>query len=208
MKILLILLSLSVYSFSALAEFSEKTNGEFVTISGKVTDVKANSFNLNVDGKKILVEMDDYGWGADGYKLVNGDQVVVSGRVDKDLFENKKVEAGSVYVKNLDTYFFANSSDEEDVPVISTTYSLVPTLPEGAMVDVQGKITKINGREMTVDTGIRKVTVDTDNMIYNPLDKEGFTKLSVGDRVRASGKVDDDFFEGKEVKANFVTELI
>lgn len=201
-------LALFVSALNVQAGFSDKTNGEFVTISGKVSDVKADSFNLNVEGNKILVEMDDYGWAADGYKLVNGDQVVVSGRVDKDFLEKKKVEAGSVYVKNIDSYFFANSSDEEDVPVITTTYTLIPTLPEGASVDLQGKITSVKGRELVVDTGTRKVTVDTKELIFNPLDKEGYTKLSVGDRVHVSGKVDKDYFDTKEVDAKFVTELI
>lgn len=34
--------------------------------------------------KKIFVEMDDFDWSADGYKLRNGDQVVVASEVDKD----------------------------------------------------------------------------------------------------------------------------
>ncbi len=205
----LTLATMTLISVSAFAGFSDKTNGEFVTLSGKVSEVKEDSFKLTVDGKKVLVEMDDYGWSADGYKLVNGDQVVVSGQVDRDFLENKKVEAGSVYVKNLDTTFYSNSSDEEDVvPFIMTSYTLVPTLPEGASVDVQGKITQIDGREMVVDTGFRKVTVDTKDMIFNPLDKVGFTKLAKGDRVRVSGKVDNDYFDTKEIDASSITELL
>lgn len=204
-----VLATTALISASAFGGFSDKTNGEFVTISGKVNEVKEDSFNLNVEGKKILVEMDDYGWSADGYKLMNGDQVVVSGRVDKDFLEKKKVEAGSVYVKSIDTTFYSNSTDEEDaVPFIMTSYTLVPALPEGAAVDVQGKITKVEGREIVVDTGLRKVTVDTNEMFYNPLDKTGFTKLAVGDRVRVSGKVDKDYFDTKEIDASSVTELL
>jgi uncharacterized protein YdeI (BOF family) len=202
------LISTFAFSISTFAGLSNKTNGEYITLSGKVSDVKADSFSLNVAGKKVFVEMDDYGWAADGYKLVNGDQVVVTGKVDKDLLENKKVEAGSVYVKNLDTTFYASSADEEDGPIIMTTYTMVPTLPEGASVDVQGKITDVKGRELTVDTGFRKVKVDTKDMIYNPLDNSGYTKLSVGDRVRVSGRVDNDYFDTKEVSAKSVTELI
>lgn len=204
-----IMVTTALISASAFAGFSDKTNGEFVTLSGKVNEVKADSFKLNVGDKKILVEMDDYGWAADGYKLMNGDQVVVSGRVDKDFLEKKKVEAGSVYVKNLDTTFYASSSDEEDVvPFIMTSYTLVPALPEGAAVDVQGKVTNVNGREIVVDTGFRKVTVDTSEMVFNPLDKEGFTKVAIGDRVRVSGKVDKDYFDTKEIDASSITELL
>lgn len=195
-------------STSAFAELANKTNGEFVTLSGKVSDVKADSFTLNTKGNKVMVEMDDHSsWVADGFKLMQNDQVVVSGRVDKDFLERKKVEAGSVYVKNIDAYFFASSDDEEDATYIPASYSLVPTLPEGAHVDLQGSITNIKGREITVDTGVRKVVVDTQDMGFNPLDKSGFTKLTVGDRVRVAGEVEDNLFESKEVSANYVIEL-
>lgn len=192
----------------AFADFANKTNGEFVTLSGKVTNVKANSFTLNSEGKEIPVEMDDYNaWVADGFKLINGDRVVVTGKVDKDFLEKKKVEAGSVYVKNIDTFFFASSDDEEDMSYVPSTYRYVSSLPEGALVDMQGTITAVSGREFTIDTGVRKVKVDTEKLGYNPMDKTGFTKLNVGDRVRVSGKVDDNLFEPKEVAASYVTEL-
>lgn len=204
------ILGLVVGIFAAQAAhgaIAGKSDGEFVTLSGTVSDVKANSFMVNVDGRKVLVEMDDYGWDADGYKLMNGDQVVVSGQVDKDFLEKKKVEAGSVYVKNLDTHFFANSADEEGAPFVSSSYTFVTAIPTGASVDVQGKVTKISGRQFTVDTGLRELTVDTSKMIYNPLDGKGFTKIQVGDRVRVSGRMDTGFYESNQVAANYVNEL-
>lgn len=208
MKWLLTATALSALTTSAFADFSTKTNGEFVTLSGKVSDVKANSFNLNSNGNKIMIEMDDYSsWVADGFKLVNGDQVVVSGRVDKDLFEEKKVEAGTVYVKNIDAYFFASSDDEEDATYLPTTYSLITSLPEGAQMDIQGTVTKIQGREFTVNTGFREIVVDTQGLAFNPLDKIGATQLTVGDRVRVSGEIENNLFESKEVAADYVTEL-
>lgn len=192
----------------AFANLTNKSNGEFVTLSGKVSDVKPHSFSLTNNGNKVLVEMDDYSsWVADGFKLVNGDQVVVSGKVDKDFLEKKKVEAGSVYVKNIDTYFFASSDDEEDFLSIPVSYSLVANLPEGAQIDLQGSITSVQGREFTVDTGIRKIVVDTQSLSYNPMDQKGFTKLALGDRVKVSGRIEDNLFETKEVAASYVTEL-
>ena len=95
MKILIKMMlgaSAAVFSISALAGISDKTNGEFVTLSGKVTSVSADWFKLKTDKKTILVEMDDYDWDVDGYKLVKGDQVVVNGRVDHDFLEKKKIE--------------------------------------------------------------------------------------------------------------------
>lgn len=209
MKLLLIIFSILTLQFSlAFGSFANKTNGESVTITGKVTEVKRNSFMLKTYGKNILVEMDSYdGWAGEGFKLINGDQVVVYGRIDNDFLEKKKVEAGTVYVKNINAYFFANSADEEGYNYIPNVYSYMSDLPENVLVDIQGKITKINKRELTVDTGSRKVTVDTKKMTYNPLDKLGFTKLKIGDRVRVSGKVEDNIFESNEVAANYLTKL-
>jgi uncharacterized protein YdeI (BOF family) len=196
-----------LFSQSSIANFSSKTNGEFLTLSGKVTEVSADWFKLKTDNRVILVEMDDYDWDADGYKLVKGDRVVVSGRVDNDFLEKKKVEAGSVYVKGLDTYFYASSDDEEGAPYLTTTYTYLSSLPDNTLVDVQGKITDVDGRKFTVNTGFRKVTVDTEGLSYNPLDKVGYTKISKGDRVRVSGKVDNSFFTGKEVRADSLIRL-
>lgn len=195
---------LSTSGFSAIAN---KTDGEYVTLSGKVTEVSADAFMLKTKNKTIIVEMDDSDWDADGYKLVKGDEVVVNGKVDRDFLERNKVEAGSVYVKNLNTYFFASSTDEEGAPFLPNIYPFVETLPDNAIVDLQGKVVSVNGRTFVLDTGLRKVTVDTEKLIYNPMDNVGFTKIDKGDRVRVSGVVDDDFFTGKKVSTNSIVEL-
>ncbi len=207
-SILLTTFILALAGFTSKAAFSDKSDGEFVTLTGKVTKVGPDAFNLKVNGKTILVEMDDYDWDADGYKLVVGDNVVVTGRVDQDFLEKKKVEAGSVYVKGLNTYFYASSADEEGAPYLTTAYSYLKTLPENALVDIQGKVTDVSGREFTIDTGFRKIKVDTKNLLYNPLDNRGYTQIDKGDRVRVSGRVEDSFFEGKEIKADFVSEIL
>lgn len=198
----------AIFCATAQAKFAEKTNGEAITISGKVTNVKANTFNLKTADRNILVEMDDYSnWVADGFKLRDGDEVVVYGRVDQDLFEKKKIEAGTVYVKNINTTFYANSADEEDRSYTPTNYGYFSGLKEGAFVDLKGRITQVSGREFVLDTGIRKVTVDTKSLLYNPLDKKGFTRLEPGDLVRVTGTVEDEYFDSKEVSAATVIEL-
>ncbi len=207
MKFLLIAL-LSALCATAGAKVSDKMNGESITISGKVSEVRANTFKLKTADRDILVEMDDHSsWIADGFKLRDGDEVVVYGRVDQDLFEKKKIEAGTVYVKNINTTFYANSADEEDRAYTPTNYSYFSGLKEGAFVDIKGKITKVSGREFTIDTGLRNVKVDTNSLLYNPLDKKGFTRLEPGDQVRVTGNVQNEYFDDKEVSAATVIEL-
>lgn len=55
----------------------------------------------------------------------------------------------------------------------------------------------MSGREFTVNTGLRKVSVDTDKMAYDPMDAVGVQKIKKGDRVSVSGTMETDLFEGR-----------
>ncbi|MCH2535631.1 MAG: hypothetical protein MK008_14405 [Bdellovibrionales bacterium] len=196
-----------LFAFNAHSALESKLNGEFVRISGKVTKVSPNTFILKSNSDKVIVEMDDYDWDADGYKLVTGDSVVVTGMVDNDFLENKKIEAGSVYVKNIDSYFFANNADEETTPYISIDYSVIPELPENSVAELQGVVTNIQDSEFTLNTGLRTIKVDTEGLIFNPLDNVGYTQVDINDRVRVSGVIDSGYFDTKELEASYINEL-
>ncbi len=65
----------------------------------------------------------------------------------------------------------------------------------------------MSGREFTIDTGPRKLTVDTIMMDYNPMDETGYQKIEVGDYVSATGNMDYDSWEEKELMADYVITL-
>lgn len=178
-----------------------KKDGSWISISGTVTSTAPDSFNLDYGEGIVLVEMDDWDLDADGYKLFEGDAVTVYGAVDDDLFETTSIEASSVYVKGLNTYFYASSADEESVPAAATV----------AVVDydleLTGEVTSTSGREFTIDTGAREMKVDTIMMTYNPMDDEGYQKIEVGDRVRVTGDIDIDWWEKRELMAESVITL-
>ncbi|MDX1680078.1 MAG: hypothetical protein R3242_05030, partial [Akkermansiaceae bacterium] len=94
----------------------DKPDRSWLSISGEVTSVTPDTFLLDYGDGAITVEMDDFDNDADAYKLVVGDEVTVYGRVDDDLFETTSIEASSVWVSGINTYFYANSADEEDLP--------------------------------------------------------------------------------------------
>lgn len=52
----------------------------WVSVSGKVTEVNPQAFELDHDSGKITVEFDDWDTDADAYKLVEGDKVTVTGK--------------------------------------------------------------------------------------------------------------------------------
>jgi uncharacterized protein YdeI (BOF family) len=192
----------ALLAFSAMAEDPYvKPDDTWISISGTVDTVRPDSFTLDYGKGVITVEMDDGDRDADAYKLVKGDKVTVNGKIDDDLFETRTIEAGSVYVESLDTYFYASAADEEDTFVTVTAPVVI------SQTIVQGKVTEVSGEEFVVDAGVRKVRVDVSEMSNDPLDDEGYRKIKVGDRVSVIGKMDDDLFEGRELMAQSVVTL-
>lgn len=183
-------------------------SGEFVTISGKVSKVEADSFNLMSQGRKIIVGTYGNNWDADGFRLVKGDVVIVTSKIDQDFIKNKKIEADSIYVKSLKTYFYKKDKSDEATPFLSANLYNQDKLPESTSIELQGEITDVNERNITVNTGFRKVLVSTKEMNFNPLDKVGLTRVKKGDQVKVTGVISDSFFQGKGVSAGFLMKTL
>ena len=160
-----------------------------------------DSFLLDYGRGTVNVEMDDWDWYAEGYKLLNGDKVRVHGAIDDDAYETTKIEASSVYVEKLGTFFFANSADEE-TPYVPYSFDLDPNTTV-----VTGTVTGVQGRTFTLDTGPRQLKVDTAAMAYNPLDNEGYQRVTKGDRVSATGRLENTLFSKRELSATSVITL-
>lgn len=183
------------------ADPQERPDDTWITVDGKVTEVSPSTFDLNYgeteggDPKLITVEMDDWDSDADAYKLLEGDKVSVSGRIDDDAFEQRTIEAYSVYVENIGTYYFASAADEEDLYVSVETPLVI------GRTTLQGVVTEIPGTdEFILNTGLSAIEVDCDRMETNPISLEGVT-LNIGDTVTVSGEFDSDLFEGREFMA-------
>jgi uncharacterized protein YdeI (BOF family) len=179
-----------------------RPNDTWISISGKVKSVRPDTFMLDYGDGTVVVEMDDGDRDADAYKLMPGDSVTVNGKIDDDFYETTSIEASSVYVEKLGTYFFASPIDEEDAFFYSVTTPVIVSA-----LTVQGTVTEVEGDEFVVDTGLRKLRVDVDEMPYDPLDDEGYQKIEVGDYVKVTGNLDDGFFEGRRLEAKSVIEL-
>jgi len=145
----------------------------WISLSGEVEDVSPNSFLLDFGEGSITVEMDDGDRDADAYGLYRGDDVVVTGKIDDGFFEKTTIEASSVYVQKLGTYFFSSAADEEDDFFVRST---VPFETSSALV--QGVVGSVSDDEFTIDNGMREMTVVVDQMAFDPLDDEGYQKAS------------------------------
>lgn len=179
-------------------------NNTWITISGSVESVSRDAFMLDYGDGLITVEMDDGDRDADAYKLAVDDKVTVSGKIDDDFFEVATIEAGSVFVENLGTTFFASAVDEET----SEGLAAVVTVPVViANTVVTGTVTDVSSDEFTVDTGLRELTVEVGSMSFDPLDDEGFLKVNVGDRVKVRGDIDHNLFDTHELEADYIVKL-
>ncbi|MCH7228247.1 DUF5666 domain-containing protein [Haloferula sp. A504] len=173
----------------------------WVSVSGEVTDVTPSTFDLKYDSGTITVEFDDWDADADAYKLVTGDKVTVTGKIDDGLFEKRTIEGSSVYVDSINTYYYASAADEE-------AFVSVKTPIDGVATVLQGNVTAITeDDEFQMMAGSTLITVETEDMSYNPLDDEGFQKIEVGDRVSVSGRFDKDFLEGYDLVADTIITL-
>jgi uncharacterized protein YdeI (BOF family) len=179
-------------------------DGSWVSIGGTVTSAGTQSFMLDYGDGMITVEMDDWDAWGDAWPISSGDQVTVYGAVDDDLYEAATIEASSVYVENLNTYFYASAADEE---AFDAFYMMSPV--EVGSMTLVGTVEEVSPEvgEFVIDSETRQVSVDVDPLLYDPLDDQGFQQIEVGDRVSVTGIVDYEMLDGHEFDATQVVTL-
>lgn len=183
-------------------------DNSYISISGTVANPTADSFMLDYGDGVITVEMDDWDSYGDAYGLMDGDKVTVYGDIDDDLYEIASIEAGAVYVENLNTYFYASSDDEEGVSEGLTYWTVSAPIVVSETV-VRGTVTSVDHAEeqFTVDTATQQLTIEIEGLGYNPLDELGYQQVEVGDRVSVTGDINYEFFDGRVLHADSVITL-
>lgn len=197
----------TAFGSAAVAQGSEvatANNGEWISLTGSVASISADRFTLDYGANELTIEMDDF----DSYDenlLIAGDQVTVSGMIDTDFVDNKTLEASSVYVDNLNEFFYASSADEEDGYY---NYAANDYWDGGDWISLTGEVASVDGETFTLDTGVGEYVIDADQMAYNPLDSEGAEQIEVGERVVVSGEFDTfDLYGDEDIEAEAVTTL-
>lgn len=202
-KALFLAVTAAIFSGGALAQSPyTEPDRTMITINGTVDKIYNDAFTLDYGDGFITVEMDDGDRDADAYVLRHGDEVTVTGRVDADFYESTSIEAGSVYVKNLDTFFYASSLDEEG--------DFMPLYypDDMSMETLVGVVTSVADDEFTLATGNQKVTVEVDDLAYDPLDNSGYPQIDKFDVVSIRGHVDPAFFEEHTFEADGITTIL
>ena len=196
--------SITLLSSAASADPSPlvQKDRSWISLTGHVVDTGVEHFRLDYGEGLITIEMDDWDWYDEASDILTGDRVTVYGRIDDDLYDNRTIEANSVYSFGQNTFHYANDADEEDI-----LFHSQPFIPDGTRMSLNGTVAKIDGREFVLDTGARSMRVDTIALGYNPLDDAGHQRISKGDRVLVLGRMDVDFFEKREVQADSIVTL-
>lgn len=179
-------------------------DGSWVSLNGRLEKPRSTQFTLDYGGGAITVAMD--GW-SDYRKMhgeLEGDRVTVYGKVGDALYENASIQASSMYVDSLNTYFYSDAMKNDPI----SPYLWSTTEPNNFMT-IYGTVTSIDrgAGSFTIDEGARKVSVDTGDMIYSPLDDDGFQQISVGDFVSVNGRMNAKFIEGRVLGAADTTTL-
>lgn len=185
----------------------EVRNKGWISLTGEVVENSPTDFMIDYGEGIITVEMDDWDTFDEARMVPLGDRVTVYGYIDDDLYEVRKIEANSVYAHKQDTYFYASAADEEEIAAPVSTVLTPGALAEGSYVSFYGSVEDIANREIMVDIGDERMTVDTMTLPYNPLDDAGVTQIDEGDLIRVSGYVDDVFFDNREINAVSLTSF-
>ena len=168
---------------------STSVDGDWIRLDGTIVSSTPSNFVVDFGADTVTVEVDDWDIYADGTALIPGDRVSVSGRVDENLYSSDTIEASAVYVKNLDTVYYASSADEEELGIAAVPMGVVSD-----NVDYTGWVTGTSEGGFSLGSGIAKIAVDTSGL-DTPLAKKG---VEAGDRVYVWG--DLDFTDGGESK--------
>jgi uncharacterized protein YdeI (BOF family) len=198
-------LSVTVSSPAWAEEVSSTHEGEWISLTGTVEAVLANSFVLDYGDGDVTVDLDRFNWAVDK-SLLQDKQVTVTGRMDRNFYDDRSIEAGLVYVPSLNEYIYADPQDEDSDPSLRTNFALglFAGAKEGDWLSFSGRVTGIEGDEILIDNGISTLRVDT-----SPI-PDGLVppSVEVGDRVLVTGEMDAaDLFDKREVEANAITKL-
>lgn len=204
----LFVLALSLGTAAANAasdEVATTLDQEWITLNGEVETVLATSFVLDYGVDDITVEMDKFNWAVDR-SMLPGEKVTVTGRMDRHFNDSRTIEAATVYVPRLNEYLYADPEDEEgDRSMLGNlTPQLPPPAEEGDWLSFTGRVTAVDGDEITVTNQANEYRVDTSPVPGDLVE----TTVEVGDRVMVSGEMDAaDLFEERAVEADSVIKL-
>ena len=149
-----------------------------IKLSGRVTQASAHTFTLDYGKGSITVELDDYDSYEEGYNIVKGDQVIVTGKVDADPGQKRTIEASEVYIPAVNLRIEACAIDEEDLEVKAYTQRL----SNGTEVELRGVIKNIESGVCTIQSSKGEIEVRLSDLREHKREN-----LLLGQAIKVSG---------------------
>ncbi len=174
-------------------------------LEGTVQAVQADAFVLDYSYGTILVEMDDADRFDEASLIKEGDVVAVAGRMDADLFEERKLEASSVYSYTTDEFFHASADDEE------TRYTFFEgrqPLPNGTRVGAYGHIRHIEPTFFIMTMKHREILVNVSQLIKSTENRDGPPALQPGQDVMVIGTLSTSSSDHQRLQAEEVAKVV
>jgi hypothetical protein len=180
-------------------------DNSWISLRGIVVEVDEQVFTLDYGRNTVEVGMDNWNWFTATGEAIEGDRVIVYGEIDADTFEQSTIEANSLYVESMGTYFYeASVAGEKGIQAVET----MPQTPiDVGDTVVTGTVTSTDASEFTLNSGSKKITVDTSEMIYNPMDDKGYQQIDKGEQVTVTGVMESDLLQTRQLVADSVVTL-
>ena len=157
-------------------------DGNWITISGRVISPLPNQFTLDYGSGAVTVEMDDRSpLYQEAQMLRRGDRVVVTGRIDDNLYRDRTIEARSVFVPKINKRFFASAADEENLGALGEARAA----PD-YYVDLVGTVTGRLADRLMIVAGGRELDVDLSGLAAEARP----TGIAAGDRIYVWGDLE------------------
>lgn len=184
--------------------FPQHEDGASIVLSGVVTEVDDDEFELRYGDNEIEVELEGWDWDDDRLERVLkvGDRVVVSGEIDDDWFSDRELEAHNFFLPEQGRYFYADDRN----PAYENLHSRRVT-DDGSYMSLRGEVQRIRGDELVVKSNGKSIKVDTDELGYDPFDGKIDASIEVGDRVYIYGQTDSDFWDKQRFTAEMIVEI-
>ena len=183
----------------------QKEDGEWITIAGSVSEAGLDQFTLNYGEGEIVVEMDDFDRQMEALHFKPNDQVIVTGKIDHDKGQRRTIEAGSVFVENIQQSFFASAEDEEDQSLArlrQNTAGKKGTLFIGTLSQVMPKQSVV-----TLNTGYQKFQINTARLLGKKPGKKEEVQLRNGQRVAIFAQPERGAAQNRKLVALALSEL-
>ena len=202
-------LSSAISATAATKELERRDDHAPVTLSGVLVSVDSDDFVLDYGSGSVTVDLSEWDRSAHDLLMEPGYEVTVFGEIDKHLFTSLTISADAIYLKDLGSYAYAKSTDVTNRGFVNYLWS-EPDRYRASDMTVRGKVVGVDtaDRSFTVAIGGgEEIQIETDLMEYDPTASGKRNPVDAGDWVRVSGRVDNEFFGGRVIRADAVTTV-